>query len=83
MITQHWWHEAPVECGSLLPLWARLLAGAPGTGSELPARKAGASSRTPYPRDFDMTLNREKPVLTGILLPPYNCRCLYSASSGI
>ena len=35
---------ANLECGSLLPLSARLLAGALGAGSKLPAEKAGASS---------------------------------------
>ncbi|MGO8791431.1 MAG: hypothetical protein ACLQVL_29135 [Terriglobia bacterium] len=51
--------RANLECGSLLPLSARLLAGALWAGSKLPARKAGASSRTsrtPYRRDFDLTL---------------------------
>jgi len=42
-----------MECGSLLPLSARLVAGALGAGSNLPAQKAGASSRTPQRRDFD------------------------------
>jgi hypothetical protein len=37
-----------MECGSLLPLLALLLAGALGAGSELPVQKAGASSRTHY-----------------------------------
>ena len=46
-----------MECGSLLPLSARLLAGALWAGSKLPAQKAGASSRTPYRRDFDVTLS--------------------------
>ena len=48
--------RANLECGSLLPLSARLLAGALGAGSKLPAEKAGASSRTPYRRDFDVAL---------------------------
>ncbi|MGO8788265.1 MAG: hypothetical protein ACLQVL_12905 [Terriglobia bacterium] len=39
---------ANLECGSLLPLSARLLAGALWAGTKLPAQKAGASSRTPY-----------------------------------
>ena len=46
-----------MECGSSLPLSARLLAGALWAGSKLPAQKAGASSRTPYRHDFDVTLN--------------------------
>jgi hypothetical protein len=41
-----------MECGGLLPLSARLLAGAPWAGSELPAMKAGASSCTPNLPDF-------------------------------
>ena len=48
--------RANLECGSLLPLSARLLAGALSAGSKLPAEKAGASSRTPYRRDFDVAL---------------------------
>ena len=40
----------------LLPLWPSLLAGVPPAGSKLPARKAGASSRTPHGCDFDATL---------------------------
>ena len=48
--------RANLECGSLLPLSARLLAGALWAGSKLPAEKAGASSRTPYRRDFDVAL---------------------------
>ena len=50
--------RANLECGSLLPLSARLLAGALWAGSKLPAQKAGASSRTPYRRDFDVALRR-------------------------
>ncbi|PYV16603.1 MAG: hypothetical protein DMG21_11030 [Acidobacteria bacterium] len=45
--------DALLECGSLLPLWVRPLVGATWAGSLLPARKAGASSRTPYRSDFD------------------------------
>ena len=48
--------RANLECGSLLPLSASLLAGALWAGSKLPAQKAGASSRTPYRRDFDVPL---------------------------
>ena len=48
--------RANLECGSLLPLSARLLAGALSAGSKLPAQKAGASSRTPYRRDFDVAV---------------------------
>ena len=48
--------RADLECGSLLPLSARLLAGALEAGSKLPAQKAGASSRTPFRRDFDVAL---------------------------
>ena len=47
---------ANLECGSSLPLSARLLAGALRAGSKQPAQKAGASSRTPYRDDFDVTL---------------------------
>ena len=47
---------ANLECGSLLPLSARLLAGALWAGGKLPAQKAGASSRTPYRDDFDVPL---------------------------
>ena len=47
-----------MECGSSLPLSARLLAGALWAGSKLPAQKAGASSRTPYRDDFDVTRHR-------------------------
>ncbi len=46
-----------MECGSSLPLSARLLTGALWAGSKLPAQKAGASSRTPYRHDFDGTLS--------------------------
>jgi hypothetical protein len=45
-----------LECGSLLPLSACLLAGAPVAGSKLPVPQAGASSRTPDGCDFDGTL---------------------------
>ena len=48
--------RANLECGSLLPLSARLLGGALGAGSKLPAEKAGASSRTPNRRDFGVAL---------------------------
>ena len=50
---------ANLECGSLLPLSARLLAGALWAGSKQPAQKAGASSRTPYRHDFDVPLGRK------------------------
>ena len=48
--------RANLECGSLLPLSARLLAGALWAGSKLSAQKAGASSRTPNRRDFDVAV---------------------------
>ena len=52
-----WWRSGRImECGSLLPLSACLLAGALGAGSKPPAQKAGASSRTPNRHDFDGTL---------------------------
>ena len=55
---------ANLECGSLLPLSARLLAGALSAGSKLPAQKAGASSRTPYRRDFDVALASKRTHVT-------------------
>ena len=63
-----------MECGSLLPLSARLLAGALGAGSKLPAQKAGASSRTPNRHDFDGTLRQRSPRLDrfGARQAPYN-----------
>ena len=47
-----------MECGSLLPLSGRLPAGALQAGTKIPAQnqKVGASSRTPYRLDFDVTL---------------------------
>ncbi len=52
-----------MECGCLLPLSARLLAGALWAGSKLPAQKARASSRTPYRHDFDVPLPLHKRTL--------------------
>ena len=46
--------ESTRECGSLLPLSARQLAGRPAR-KQASGRKAGASSRTPHSRDFDGT----------------------------
>jgi hypothetical protein len=69
-----------MECGSSLPLSARLLAGALWAGSKLPAQKAGASSRTPYRHDFHVPLvvtphrptNSLRKCTTAILATP--CR---------
>ncbi|MGO8786687.1 MAG: hypothetical protein ACLQVL_04795 [Terriglobia bacterium] len=63
---------ANLECGSSLPLSARLLAGALSAGSKLPAQKAGASSRTPYRDGFDAPLGGQREPLLDDVVPRYD-----------
>ena len=60
-----------MECGTLLLLSARQLAGRRAR-KEASWGKAGASSRTPYPRDFDGTLGGAPYHLAQLAILGYN-----------